>query len=128
MIQDGTVNDAVLNVTEAIRNAADSAIPKTLNFHRKLCKTMVEFNLPKAKKRNKGGKGALSPAHNTSPGLDGISYELLPPFERGFTNKSPLPIQPNMEGAGISHSMARIHTDFYSKTWKDPRTLSAIGR
>ncbi|GFU61293.1 putative RNA-directed DNA polymerase from transposon X-element [Trichonephila clavipes] len=37
MVQDGTVNDAVLNVTESIRNAADSAIPKTLNFHRKLC-------------------------------------------------------------------------------------------
>ncbi|GFS70539.1 hypothetical protein TNCV_2671561 [Trichonephila clavipes] len=37
IVQDGTVNDAVLNVTEAIRNATDAAIPKTSNFHRKLC-------------------------------------------------------------------------------------------
>ncbi|GFT76653.1 putative RNA-directed DNA polymerase from transposon BS [Trichonephila clavipes] len=29
MVQDGTLNDAVFNVTEAIRNAADTAIPKT---------------------------------------------------------------------------------------------------
>ncbi|GFT40384.1 RNA-directed DNA polymerase from mobile element jockey [Trichonephila clavipes] len=35
MVQDGTVNDAVLNVTEAVRNAADAAIPKTSNSHRK---------------------------------------------------------------------------------------------
>ncbi|GFU17731.1 hypothetical protein TNCV_1744801 [Trichonephila clavipes] len=28
------------------------------------------------------------------------------PFERGSTTKSPLPIQPNMEGAGFSDSIA----------------------
>ncbi|GFS53294.1 RNA-directed DNA polymerase from mobile element jockey [Trichonephila clavipes] len=61
-------------------------------------------------------KRALSSAHNTSPGPDGISYVLLSPFERGFTSKSPLPIQPNMEGAGVSYSMARSHSDPHFKT------------
>ncbi|GFW74641.1 putative RNA-directed DNA polymerase from transposon X-element [Trichonephila clavipes] len=32
------VDDAVLNVTDAIMKAADAAIPKTSNSHRKLCK------------------------------------------------------------------------------------------
>ncbi|GFX80412.1 hypothetical protein TNCV_177511 [Trichonephila clavipes] len=62
-------------------------------------------------------KRALSSAHNTSPGPDGISLCIASPFERGFTSKSPLPIQPNMEGAGVSYSMARSHSDPHFKTW-----------
>ncbi|GFV35356.1 RNase H domain-containing protein [Trichonephila clavipes] len=53
MVQDGTVNDAVLNVTEAIRNAADAAIPKTSNFHRKLCKPWWNSACQQAKKEQR---------------------------------------------------------------------------
>ncbi|GFV81160.1 putative RNA-directed DNA polymerase from transposon X-element [Trichonephila clavipes] len=38
MVQNRAVDDAVLNDTECIRNAADAAIPKTSNSTRKLCK------------------------------------------------------------------------------------------
>ncbi|GFT38617.1 putative RNA-directed DNA polymerase from transposon X-element [Trichonephila clavipes] len=53
MVQNGTVNDAVLNITEAIRNAADAAIPKTLNFHRKLCKPWWNSACQRAKKEQR---------------------------------------------------------------------------
>ncbi|GFX38225.1 hypothetical protein TNCV_3838241 [Trichonephila clavipes] len=59
MVQDGTVNDAVLNVTEAIRNAADVAIPKTSNSHRKLC-NHGGIQPANKQKRNKGGSGVFS--------------------------------------------------------------------
>ncbi|GFX13677.1 putative RNA-directed DNA polymerase from transposon X-element [Trichonephila clavipes] len=38
MVQNRAVDEAVFNVTEAIRNAADAAIPRTSNSPRKLCK------------------------------------------------------------------------------------------
>ncbi|GFX57745.1 hypothetical protein TNCV_1495061 [Trichonephila clavipes] len=38
MVQNRAVDDAILNFTKAIRNAADAAIPKISNFNRKLCK------------------------------------------------------------------------------------------
>ncbi|GFW67633.1 putative RNA-directed DNA polymerase from transposon BS [Trichonephila clavipes] len=38
MVQNRPVDEAVFNVTEAIRNAADAAITKTSNSSRKLCK------------------------------------------------------------------------------------------
>ncbi|GFW94800.1 hypothetical protein TNCV_4248401 [Trichonephila clavipes] len=60
MVQNREVDEAVFHVTEAIRNAADAAIPKTSNSPRKLCKTMVERFLPKSQKRNKGGRGVFS--------------------------------------------------------------------
>ncbi|GFY10546.1 putative RNA-directed DNA polymerase from transposon X-element [Trichonephila clavipes] len=53
MVQDGTVNYAVLNVTEVIRNAAGAAIPKTLNFHRKLCKPWWNSTCQQAKKERR---------------------------------------------------------------------------
>ncbi|GFS97072.1 putative RNA-directed DNA polymerase from transposon X-element [Trichonephila clavipes] len=53
MVQDGTINDAVLNVTEAIRNAADAAIPKTSNFSRKLCKPWWNSACQQAKKEQR---------------------------------------------------------------------------
>ncbi|GFV89076.1 putative RNA-directed DNA polymerase from transposon X-element [Trichonephila clavipes] len=59
MVQDGTLNDAVFNVTEAIRNAADAAIPKTSNSPRKLCKPWWNASCQQAK-RNKGGRGYVS--------------------------------------------------------------------
>ncbi|GFU10700.1 hypothetical protein TNCV_685641 [Trichonephila clavipes] len=37
MVQNRAVDEAVINVTEAIRNAADAAIPRTSNSPRKLC-------------------------------------------------------------------------------------------
>ncbi|GFV17018.1 probable RNA-directed DNA polymerase from transposon X-element [Trichonephila clavipes] len=149
MVQNRAVDEADFNVTEAIRNAADAAIPRTSNSPRKLCKTMVERFLPtqtKKEQRRAWGifrrypttdnliafkrakalarrirrqcqressinpafqatknrlertpinfrcrqplpyncdfdmfelKRALSSAHNTSPGPDGISYEML---------------------------------------------------
>ncbi|GFX81679.1 uncharacterized protein TNCV_4645171 [Trichonephila clavipes] len=53
MVQDGTVNDAVLNVTEAVMNAADAAILKNLNFHRKLCKPWWNSACQQAKKEQR---------------------------------------------------------------------------
>ncbi|GFW97235.1 hypothetical protein TNCV_4784491 [Trichonephila clavipes] len=38
MVQNRPLDEAAFNVTEAIRNAADAAIPKTSNSPRKLCK------------------------------------------------------------------------------------------
>ncbi|GFW00096.1 hypothetical protein TNCV_3568831 [Trichonephila clavipes] len=38
MVQNKAVDDAILNVTEAIRNADHAAIPKTSNSNRKLWK------------------------------------------------------------------------------------------
>ncbi|GFW98568.1 putative RNA-directed DNA polymerase from transposon X-element [Trichonephila clavipes] len=197
MVQNREVDEAVFHVTEAIRNAADAAIPKTSNSPRKLCKPWWNASCQKAKKEQRRAwvcvfnhivnyqptvmekgqaanglyrdfnipiletstalfsspldvanligktfvsvsssdsyspafqatknrlewtptnfrcrqplpyncdfdmfelKRALSSAHNTSSGPDGISY-IASPFERGFTSKSPLPIQPNMEGS-----------------------------
>ncbi|GFT64112.1 putative RNA-directed DNA polymerase from transposon X-element [Trichonephila clavipes] len=53
MVQDGTINDAVFNVTEAIRHAADAAIPKTSNFSRKLCKPWWNSACQQAKKEKR---------------------------------------------------------------------------
>ncbi|GFT13876.1 probable RNA-directed DNA polymerase from transposon X-element [Trichonephila clavipes] len=53
MFQDGSINDAVLNVTEAIRNAADATIPKTSNFSRKLCKPWWNSACQQAKKEQR---------------------------------------------------------------------------
>ncbi|GFY21446.1 RNA-directed DNA polymerase from mobile element jockey [Trichonephila clavipes] len=53
MVQDGTINHVVLNVTEAIRNAADAAIPKTSNFSRKLCKPLWNSAYQQAKKEQR---------------------------------------------------------------------------
>ncbi|GFU21498.1 RNase H domain-containing protein [Trichonephila clavipes] len=145
MVQNKAVDDAIVNVTEAIRNAADAAIPKTSNLTRKLQQLSRkvkaanglyrEFTIPiletstalysspfdvanvigqtfasvsssdsysptfqATKDRLERTpinfrcrkplpymcdfdmlelKVALSSAHNTSPGPDGISYELL---------------------------------------------------
>ncbi|GFX96348.1 putative RNA-directed DNA polymerase from transposon BS [Trichonephila clavipes] len=57
MVQNRAVDEAVFNVTEAIRNAADAAIPKT-STPSKAVQTMVERFLPTSQKRNKGGRGA----------------------------------------------------------------------
>ncbi|GFV81726.1 putative RNA-directed DNA polymerase from transposon X-element [Trichonephila clavipes] len=52
MVQNRAVDDAVLNVTEAIRNAADAAIPKTSNLTRKLryptTENLIAFKRAKA--------------------------------------------------------------------------------
>ncbi|GFV48670.1 probable RNA-directed DNA polymerase from transposon X-element [Trichonephila clavipes] len=132
MVQNRAVDEAVFNVTEAIRNAADAAIPRTSNSPRKLCKPWWNASCQQAKKEQMRAwdvanligktfasvsssdsyspafqatknrlertpinfrcrqplpyncdfdmfelKRALSSAHNTSPGPDGISYELL---------------------------------------------------
>ncbi|GFX08443.1 hypothetical protein TNCV_3269321 [Trichonephila clavipes] len=53
MVQDGTIHDAVFNVTEAIRHAADAAIPKSSNFRRKLCKPWWNSACQQAKKEQR---------------------------------------------------------------------------
>ncbi|GFY11578.1 putative RNA-directed DNA polymerase from transposon X-element [Trichonephila clavipes] len=70
-------------------------------------------------------KRAFSSAHNTSPGPDGIYYELLRHLNEDSL-MSPLPIQPNMEGAGVPYSMARSHSDPHSKTWKRSKEPSQL--
>ncbi|GFX45993.1 probable RNA-directed DNA polymerase from transposon X-element [Trichonephila clavipes] len=105
MVQNREVDEAVFHVTEAIRNAADAAIPKTSNSPRKLCKPWWNASCQKAKKEQRRAWGIFrrypttdnliafkrakalarrirrqsntSSAHNTSPGPDGISYVLL---------------------------------------------------
>ncbi|GFY17259.1 putative RNA-directed DNA polymerase from transposon X-element [Trichonephila clavipes] len=57
MVQNRAVDEAVSNVTEAIRNAADEAIPKTLNFHRKLCKPWWNSACQQAKKEQRRAWG-----------------------------------------------------------------------
>ncbi|GFX55926.1 probable RNA-directed DNA polymerase from transposon X-element [Trichonephila clavipes] len=49
MVQNRAVDEAVFNVTEAIRNAADSAIPRTSNSPRKLCKPWWNASCQQAK-------------------------------------------------------------------------------
>ncbi|GFW03219.1 RNase H domain-containing protein [Trichonephila clavipes] len=50
MVQNRAVDDAVLNVTEAIRNAADAPIPKPSKSTRKLCKPWWYSSANKPKK------------------------------------------------------------------------------
>ncbi|GFU39054.1 RNA-directed DNA polymerase from mobile element jockey [Trichonephila clavipes] len=112
MVQNRAVDEAVFNVTEAIRNAADAAIPRT-SIPLESCANhggTLPANKPKGTKEGVGyfqeatknrlertpinfrcrqplpyncdfdmfeWRKALSSAHNTSPGPDGISYELL---------------------------------------------------
>ncbi|GFU89515.1 hypothetical protein TNCV_4802771 [Trichonephila clavipes] len=71
-------------------------------------------------------KSSLSSAHNTSPGPDGIPYEMLVTLKRGFTIKSSLPIQSNLYGAGVSSCMERGHSNIYPKTRKRSKKLSQL--
>ncbi|GFW69744.1 putative RNA-directed DNA polymerase from transposon X-element [Trichonephila clavipes] len=57
MTQNRAADDAVLNVTEAIRNAADAAIPKTSNLTRKLCKPWWNSSCQQAKRERKRAWG-----------------------------------------------------------------------
>ncbi|GFU70918.1 hypothetical protein TNCV_3633301 [Trichonephila clavipes] len=54
--QNRAVDEAVFNVTEAIRNAADAAIPKTSNSS-KAVQTMVERFLPTSQKEQRRAWG-----------------------------------------------------------------------
>ncbi|GFW07166.1 hypothetical protein TNCV_3693611 [Trichonephila clavipes] len=56
--------------------------------------------------------------------LSGVYYSDIGNIERGFTSKSPLPIQP--KGAGVYYSMARSHSDPHSKTWKRSKESSQL--
>ncbi|GFV48902.1 putative RNA-directed DNA polymerase from transposon X-element [Trichonephila clavipes] len=49
----GEVDDVVLNVTDAIIKTGDAAIPKTLNSHRKLCKSWWNSACHQAKKEQR---------------------------------------------------------------------------
>ncbi|GFV93012.1 probable RNA-directed DNA polymerase from transposon X-element [Trichonephila clavipes] len=53
MVQNRAVDEAVFNVTEAIRNAADAAIPRTSNYPRKLCKPWWNSSCQHAKKEQR---------------------------------------------------------------------------
>ncbi|GFX07160.1 hypothetical protein TNCV_2423651 [Trichonephila clavipes] len=53
MVQNRAVDEAVFHVTEAIRNAADAAIPKTSNSSRKLCKPWWNASCQQAKKEQR---------------------------------------------------------------------------
>ncbi|GFU64638.1 putative RNA-directed DNA polymerase from transposon X-element [Trichonephila clavipes] len=57
MVQNRAVDEAVFNVTKAIRNAADAAIPRTSNSPRKLCKPWWNASCQQAKKGTKEGVG-----------------------------------------------------------------------
>ncbi|GFY19095.1 RNase H domain-containing protein [Trichonephila clavipes] len=60
MVQNRAVCDAVLNVTEAIRNAADAAILKSSNLTRKLCKPRWNASCQQAKKEQRRAWGIFS--------------------------------------------------------------------
>ncbi|GFV53292.1 putative RNA-directed DNA polymerase from transposon X-element [Trichonephila clavipes] len=53
MVQNRTVDDAVLNDTEAIRNAVDVAVPTTSNSTQKLCKLWWNSSCQQAKKKQR---------------------------------------------------------------------------
>ncbi|GFT58124.1 putative RNA-directed DNA polymerase from transposon X-element [Trichonephila clavipes] len=55
--QNRAVDEAVFNVTEAIRNAADAAIPRTSNSPRKLCKPWWNASCQQAKKEQRRAWG-----------------------------------------------------------------------
>ncbi|GFV44604.1 putative RNA-directed DNA polymerase from transposon X-element [Trichonephila clavipes] len=57
MVQNRAVDAAVFNVTEAIRNAADAAIPRTSNSPRKLCKPWWNASCQQAKKEQRRAWG-----------------------------------------------------------------------
>ncbi|GFW98585.1 probable RNA-directed DNA polymerase from transposon X-element [Trichonephila clavipes] len=57
MVQNRAVDKAVFNVTAAIRNAADAAIPKTSNSPRKLCKPWWNASCQQAKKEQRRAWG-----------------------------------------------------------------------
>ncbi|GFV94243.1 probable RNA-directed DNA polymerase from transposon X-element [Trichonephila clavipes] len=57
MVQNREVDEAVFHATEAIRNAADAAIPKTSNSPRKLCKPRWNASCQKAKKEQRRAWG-----------------------------------------------------------------------
>ncbi|GFW57093.1 hypothetical protein TNCV_1116211 [Trichonephila clavipes] len=57
MVQNRAVVEAVFNVTEAIRNAADAAIPRTSNSPRKLCKPWWNASCQQAKKEQRRAWG-----------------------------------------------------------------------
>ncbi|GFT35562.1 probable RNA-directed DNA polymerase from transposon X-element [Trichonephila clavipes] len=57
MVQNRAVDEAVFNVTEDIRNAADAAIPKTSNSPRKLCKPWWNASCQQAKKEQRRAWG-----------------------------------------------------------------------
>ncbi|GFX63678.1 putative RNA-directed DNA polymerase from transposon X-element [Trichonephila clavipes] len=57
MVQNRAVDEEVFNVTEAIRNAADAAIPKTSNSPRKLCKPWWNASCQQAKKEQRRAWG-----------------------------------------------------------------------
>ncbi|GFW10289.1 hypothetical protein TNCV_4812571 [Trichonephila clavipes] len=57
MVQNGAVDEAVFNVTEAIRNAADAAIPRTSNYPQKLCKPWWNASRQQAKKAQRRAWG-----------------------------------------------------------------------
>ncbi|GFT50997.1 putative RNA-directed DNA polymerase from transposon X-element [Trichonephila clavipes] len=52
-----STDEAVLNVTETIRNAADAAIVKTSNLNRKLCKPWWNSSCQQAKKEKRRAWG-----------------------------------------------------------------------
>ncbi|GFX63645.1 probable RNA-directed DNA polymerase from transposon X-element [Trichonephila clavipes] len=68
MVQNWAVDEAVFNVTEAIRNAADAAIPKTSNSLESCANHggTLPANKPK---RNKGGRGVFSGRYPTTDNL-----------------------------------------------------------
>ncbi|GFX63660.1 putative RNA-directed DNA polymerase from transposon X-element [Trichonephila clavipes] len=57
MVQNRAVDEAVFNFTEAIRNAADAAIPKTSNSPRKLCTPWRNASCQQAKKEQRRAWG-----------------------------------------------------------------------
>ncbi|GFU38113.1 probable RNA-directed DNA polymerase from transposon X-element [Trichonephila clavipes] len=57
MVQNRVVDEAVFNVTEAIRNAAVAAIPKTSNSPRKLCKPWWNASCQQATKEQRRAWG-----------------------------------------------------------------------
>ncbi|GFT13428.1 putative RNA-directed DNA polymerase from transposon X-element [Trichonephila clavipes] len=57
MVQNRAVDEAVFNVTEAIRNAADAAIPKHPIPPRKLCKPWWNASLPTSQKEQRRAWG-----------------------------------------------------------------------
>ncbi|GFV29900.1 hypothetical protein TNCV_657291 [Trichonephila clavipes] len=132
MVQNRAVDDAILNVFEAIRNAADATIPKTSNSPPKLCKPWWNASCQQAKKEQRSTWCILRRYPTTDNLIEfkhakALARRIHRQCQReSWINKSPLPIQPNMEVAGVSYLMARSHSDPHSKTWKRSKEPSQL--
>ncbi|GFW53328.1 putative RNA-directed DNA polymerase from transposon X-element [Trichonephila clavipes] len=162
MVQNRAVDNAILNVTEAIQNAANAAIPKILNSTRKPWKPWWNSSYQQSKKEQrrawvvgkvKAANGLyreftipifetstalysssfdvtnlIGQTYDTSPGPDGIFYELLRHLNEDSLVSLLYLFNPIWRELVYPTQRQEAIVIPILKPGKDPRTLSAIYR